>query len=89
MEKTMEYALNEALQQGRHSAMPAFIETELREKLKQRIEQRAVVYRGVLERKEVAETQCPVCKEDIPNYEYTRGMLTAFNQTIDMLNERN
>ena len=81
--------MNEALKIGRLSANVKFYEAELREKLKQRIEQRAVVYRGVLERKEVAETQCPVCKEDIPNYEYTRGMLTAFNQTIDMLNERN
>jgi hypothetical protein len=89
MQKTMEYALNEALRQGRHSAMPVFIETELREKLKQRIEQRSVVYRGILERKEVAEVKCPICKEEFPNYEYTRGMLTAFNQTIDMLNDSN
>jgi hypothetical protein len=61
-------------------------EKELKEKLKQHIEQRASVYRGVLERKEVASTSCPVCKENFPNYEYTRGMLTAFNQTIDTLN---
>ena len=83
---TLKYALNEALETGRLSAMPQFLETELKEKLKQHIEQRASVYRGVLERKEVASTSCPVCKEDFPNYEYTRGMLTAFNQMIDTLN---
>jgi hypothetical protein len=83
----MRYAINEAIDSGRRSAMPEFLEKELKEKLKQRIEQRASVYRGVLERKEVAETKCPVCKEDFPNYEYTRGMITAFNQMIDTLND--
>jgi hypothetical protein len=87
MEKTIDYAINEALETGRLSAMPQFLEKELKEKLKQRIEQRASVYRGVLERKEVAETKCPVCREDFPNYEYTRGMITAFNQMIDTLND--
>ena len=87
MEKTMKYAINEALDSGRRSAMPEFLEKELKEKLKQRIGQRASVYRGVLERKEVAETKCPVCKEGFPNYEYTRGMITAFNQMIDTLND--
>ena len=86
MEKTIDYALNEALETGRLSAMPEFLETEIKEKLKQHIEQRASVYRGVLERKEVASIKCPVCRQQFPNYEYTRGMLTAFNQTIDHLN---
>ena len=86
MEKTIDYALNEALETGRLSAMPDFLEIELKEKLKQHIEQRASVYRGVLERKEVASINCPMCKKEFPNYEYTRGMLTAFNQMIDTLN---
>ncbi len=86
MEMTLKYALNEALETGRLSAMPEFLEKELKEKLRQHIEQRATVYYGVLERKEVASTSCPVCKEDFPNYEYTRGMLTAFSQMMDMLN---
>lgn len=38
MEKTMEYALNEALETGRRSAMPVFLEKELREKIAQDIE---------------------------------------------------
>ena len=53
MEKTMEYALNEALRQGRHSAMPVFIETELREKLKQRIEQGQLFTEGYLNAKKL------------------------------------
>ena len=86
MEKTIDYAINKALETGRLSAMPQFLEKELKEKLKQHIEQRASVYRGVLERKEVASTNCPLCRESFPNYEYTRGMLTAFSQMIDTLN---
>jgi hypothetical protein len=86
MEKTIDYAINEALETGRLSAMPEFLEAELKEKLKQHIQQRASVYYGVLERKEVASTSCPLCKESFPNYEYTRGMLTAFSQMIDTLN---
>jgi len=38
MEKTMEYALNEALETGRRSAMPVFLEKELREKIAQQVE---------------------------------------------------
>ncbi len=38
MEKTMEYALSEALEMGRRSAMPEFLEQELREKIAQEIE---------------------------------------------------
>ena len=38
MEKTMEYALNEALAMGRRSATQSFNEVELREKIAQQIE---------------------------------------------------
>lgn len=38
MEKTLGYALNEALETGRRSAMPEFLEAELREKIAQEIE---------------------------------------------------
>jgi hypothetical protein len=89
MNKTIEYAVNEALNVGRLSAMPEFLEKELKEKFKQHIEQRVSVYRGVLERKEVAETKCPVCRESFLNLEYTRGMVAAFNQMIGTLNDSN
>ena len=39
MEKTVEYAVNEALNMGRLSAMPQFLEAELREKIAQEIEE--------------------------------------------------
>jgi glutamate-1-semialdehyde aminotransferase len=38
MEKTIDYAINEALETGRLSAMPQFLEMELREKIAQEIE---------------------------------------------------
>jgi hypothetical protein len=38
MEKTLQFALNEALENGRQSAMPQFLEMELREKIAQEIE---------------------------------------------------
>ena len=38
MEKTLEFAINEALESGRRSAMPAFLEKELRFKISQEIE---------------------------------------------------
>jgi hypothetical protein len=38
MNKTIEYAVNEALNMGRLSAMPQFLEAELREKIAQEIE---------------------------------------------------
>jgi hypothetical protein len=38
MEKTLQFALNEALEIGRQSAMPEFLEMELREKIAQEIE---------------------------------------------------
>ena len=39
MQKTVEYAVNEALNMGRLSAMPQFLEKELREKISQEIEE--------------------------------------------------
>ena len=39
MQKTIEYAVNEALNMGRLSAMPQFLEAELREKIAQEIEE--------------------------------------------------
>jgi hypothetical protein len=38
MEKTLQFALNEALEIGRQSAMPEFLEMELREKIAQDLE---------------------------------------------------
>jgi hypothetical protein len=38
MEKTLGFAINEALENGRQSAMPQFLEMELREKIAQEIE---------------------------------------------------
>ena len=38
MEKTLGFAINEALENGRQSAMPHFLEMELREKIAQEIE---------------------------------------------------
>lgn len=42
MEKTLEFTINEALESGRRSAMPAFLEKELREKIAQEIESRII-----------------------------------------------
>ena len=38
MHKTLEFTIKEALESGRQSAMPAFLEMELREKIAQEIE---------------------------------------------------
>ena len=38
MQKTLEFTIKEALESGRQSAMPAFLEMELREKIAQEIE---------------------------------------------------
>ena len=37
MEKTLEFTINEALESGRRSAMPEFLEMELREKIAQEV----------------------------------------------------
>jgi hypothetical protein len=42
LEKTLEFAINEALESGRRSAMPQFLEMELREKIAQQIETRLI-----------------------------------------------
>lgn len=42
MEKTLEFTINEALESGRRSAMPQFLEKELREKIAQEIESRII-----------------------------------------------
>jgi hypothetical protein len=44
LEKTLKYALNEALETGRRSAMPSFLEKELREKIAQEIEKKRQPY---------------------------------------------
>ena len=44
MEKTMNYAINEALNMGRLSAMPQFLEAELRERIAQEIEEKRKPY---------------------------------------------
>jgi hypothetical protein len=38
MEKTLKFALEEAIQSGRRSAAPVFIEIELREQIAQQLE---------------------------------------------------
>ena len=38
MEKTLQFTINEALESGRLSAMPQFLEMELREKIAQEIQ---------------------------------------------------
>jgi len=43
-------------------------------------------YRGLIERGEVREHKCPYCLESIKNFEYTRGMVTAFNMVKDFIN---
>jgi hypothetical protein len=44
MEKTLQFALNEALENGRKSAMPEFLEMELREKIAQEIESHCFLF---------------------------------------------
>ena len=89
MEKTTGFALKEAVEMGRRSANTAFYQVELKEQLKQQIQQRIKVHAGILERKEVATVKCNNCDEQVLNLEYTRGMITAFNQMVDMLNDNN
>ena len=40
MEKTLGFAINEAIEMGRRSAMPTFLEKELRENIAQEIEEK-------------------------------------------------
>jgi hypothetical protein len=42
VEKTLEFTIKEALESGRQSAMPQFLEMELREKIAQEIESRII-----------------------------------------------
>ena len=46
MEKTIRFALKEAIEMGRRSAMPAFIKRELREQIAQEIEQGKYTWLG-------------------------------------------
>jgi hypothetical protein len=50
------------------------------------LESREEAYRGVIERGEVRLHNCPICLEKISNYEYTRGMVTAFSMVKDFVN---
>ena len=50
------------------------------------LDTRTEAYRGVIERGEVREHRCPSCLEPIRNYEYTRGMVTAFTMVKDFIN---
>ena len=50
------------------------------------LDTRAEAYRGLIERGEVREHKCPSCLEPIKNYEYTRGMVTAFTMVKDFIN---
>ena len=53
----MEFAINEALESGRQSAMPAFLEMELREKIAQEIEE----YKNSWNHNEENEYPCIIC----------------------------
>ena len=55
---------------------------EIREYLDTRIE----AYRGLIERKELRESSCPYCNEKIQNFEYTRGMVMAFEMVKEFVN---
>ena len=57
MEKTINYALNEALEMGRLSAMPSFLEKELREKIAQEIEAKRQPYLELAKDKESEDHQ--------------------------------
>ena len=55
---------------------------EIAEYLDTRIE----AYQGLIERKELREVSCPYCSEKIQNFEYTRGMVSAFEMVKDFIN---
>ena len=57
MEKTVEYAVNEALNMGRLSAMPQFLEAELREKIAQEIEEKRKPFLDLAKDKESEDYQ--------------------------------
>jgi hypothetical protein len=57
MNKTIEYAVNEALNMGRLSAMPQFLEAELREKIAQEIEEKRKPYAKLAWEKDGEERQ--------------------------------
>jgi hypothetical protein len=52
MEKTIEFALSEAVEMGRRSAMRTFLEKELREKIAQEIEEKRKPYLDMANNKE-------------------------------------
>ena len=57
MEKTIEYVVNEALNMGRLSAMPQFLEAELREKIAQEIEEKRKPFLDLAKDKESEDYQ--------------------------------
>jgi hypothetical protein len=50
------------------------------------LDTRIKAYRGLIERKELREIDCPHCRESIQNFEYTKGMITAFEMAKDFIN---
>jgi glutamine amidotransferase-like uncharacterized protein len=57
LEKTLKYALNEALETGRRSANPTYLEKELREKIAQEIEAKRQPYLELAKDKESEDHQ--------------------------------
>ena len=55
-------------------------------KIAEYLDTREEAYRGLIERGEVREHNCPNCREPIRNYEYTRGMVTAFTMVREFIN---
>jgi hypothetical protein len=81
MEKTMEYALSEALEMGRRSAMPNFLEQELREKIAQEIEKTCRCKTPyTLEKDGVITHHVHKCSCSVPFYaDLVRGLLNDSN----------
>jgi hypothetical protein len=50
------------------------------------LDTRLVAYRGLIEREELREINCPHCKEPIQNFEYTKGMVIAFDMVKEFVN---
>ena len=50
------------------------------------LDTRLAAYRGLIERKELRESSCPYCGEKIQNFEYTKGMVTAFDMVKEFIN---
>lgn len=55
-------------------------------KVNEYLDTRLEAYRGLIERKELREITCSFCGEKLQNFEYTKGMVTAFDMVRDFIN---